>query len=128
MLSSGFVGNITLALNKSDFTSPADEHAAEGARPEMPQNDLSTTPSGRLEFCSGPDYFWCYFVCGIHNTCEKHTCPCGRMQCLLFQLRNRDFVFGLYIRAKPREKHLDYIQQAKRHRNLVLFPFWQQDL
>ena len=40
-----------------------------------------------------------------------------------FQVRNKDFVFGLCTRAKPREKHLDYIQQAKRRRSLVLFLF-----
>ena len=54
MLSSGSVGSIAFELNKSDLTSPADEQAADGARPEIPQNDLVTTPSGRWNFEPAP--------------------------------------------------------------------------
>ena len=40
-----------------------------------------------------------------------------------FQVRNRELrVRSLYPSQTP-EKHLGCIQQAKRHRNLVLFPF-----
>ena len=54
MLSSGAVGSIAFELNRSDLTSPADEQAADGARPEIPQNDLVTTPSGRWNFEPAP--------------------------------------------------------------------------
>ena len=53
-LSSFSVGNIALALNKSERTSPAFLQAGSGAKPEIPQNDLVTTPSGCLNVDVAP--------------------------------------------------------------------------
>ena len=36
------------ALNKSEVTSPAAEHSADGASPEIPHIERVTTPSGIL--------------------------------------------------------------------------------